>query len=67
MTEPTLSEPLAELDAIRPAIRANLSPAELIEHAIRHGSAQFAANGALCATTAPRTGRSVKDRFIARR
>src|SRR5260370_16974234 len=45
---------------------ANLSPALLVEHAIRSGNGILSAQGALVANTAPRTGRSVKDKFIVR-
>ena len=49
-----------------PRAQANLSAAELVEAALRQGNARLAANGALHAATAPRTGRSVKDKFIVR-
>jgi phosphoenolpyruvate carboxykinase (ATP) len=45
---------------------SNLPPALLVEHAIRAGNGLLSAQGALVADTAPRTGRSVKDKFIVR-
>ncbi len=42
----------------------NLSVPQLVEHAIAHHEAQFAANGALCVETGRYTGRSPCDRFI---
>jgi phosphoenolpyruvate carboxykinase (ATP) len=47
-------------------VHARLSAAELTEHALRRGETQLAANGAVVAFTGTRTGRSPKDRFIAR-
>jgi phosphoenolpyruvate carboxykinase (ATP) len=44
----------------------NLSTPKLVEHAVLAGNAQLSAQGALLAETAPRTGRSVKDKFIVR-
>src|ERR1700730_8058534 len=45
-------------------VHANLSPAELIEHAVRRGEGSFTDSGALNALTGSRTGRSPRDRFI---
>ncbi|MEM7260353.1 MAG: phosphoenolpyruvate carboxykinase (ATP) [Planctomycetota bacterium] len=45
-------------------IHANLSPAALIEEAIRRGEGQLASNGALCCDTGDRTGRSPSDKFL---
>jgi phosphoenolpyruvate carboxykinase (ATP) len=42
----------------------NLTPAELVEFAIRRGEGTLAANGALVCKTGARTGRSPKDRYI---
>jgi len=44
----------------------NLSVPTLIEQALAQGNTQLAANGAICSNTTPRTGRSVKDKFIVR-
>jgi phosphoenolpyruvate carboxykinase (ATP) len=44
----------------------NLSVPLLVEHALTQGNTQLAANGAVCSDTTPRTGRSVKDKFIVR-
>lgn len=46
--------------------RRNLEFAELFEYAIRRGEGLVASNGAFCAVTAPRTGRSPNDKFIVR-
>ena len=45
-------------------INWNLSPAELVEHAIVRKEGELAANGAFAATTGSHTGRSPKDKFI---
>lgn len=42
----------------------NLSPAALVEHAIRHGEGDLSESGALVVRTGSRTGRSAKDKFI---
>ncbi len=42
----------------------NLTPAELIEHALARNEGELAANRALTVNTGKRTGRSPKDRFI---
>jgi len=44
--------------------RRNLRFAELLEYAIRRNEGVLAGNGAFAAITAPRTGRSPKDKFI---
>jgi len=46
-----------------PQVHANTPVVQLIETAIKRGEARLAANGALVATTVPRTGRSPKDKF----
>lgn len=42
----------------------NLTPAELIEHAIKNGEAQFSNSGALDVNTTPYTGRSPNDKYF---
>ena len=56
---PTLSEL-----AIGRTVRANLSTAELYEHAIRAGEGIVAAEGPLVVRTGKHTGRSPKDKFV---
>ncbi|MGA2084797.1 MAG: phosphoenolpyruvate carboxykinase (ATP), partial [Terracidiphilus sp.] len=58
----SLEETLGAL-ASGPQVYANTQVVELIESAIKRGEARLASNGALVATTAPRTGRSPKDKF----
>jgi phosphoenolpyruvate carboxykinase (ATP) len=45
---------------------ANLSPAELTEHAVRRGEALLTDLGAVAALTGKRTGRSPEDKFTVR-
>src|SRR5438874_11673207 len=47
-------------------VHRNLSVDELIEHAIRRGEGQLAANGALVAKTGKYTGRTPKDKYVVR-
>jgi len=44
----------------------NLGPAALYEHALAHGEGRLASHGAFVAVTAPHTGRSPNDKFLAR-
>ncbi len=45
-------------------IHANLSPAALIEQALRRGEGTLTDHGAFTAVTSPHTGRSPKDKFL---
>src|SRR5579872_5216711 len=47
-------------------VHLNLSAPLLVEHAIGRKEAELAAKGAVVGYTAPRTGRSPKDKFIIR-
>ena len=44
----------------------NSPPVRLIERTVARGEVHFAANGALVANTTPHTGRSPKDKYVAR-
>lgn len=44
----------------------NLSPAELVEHAVWRGEGQLSADGSFVAQTAPHTGRSPNDKYTVR-
>ena len=63
----TISKSIDE-SSLRSGVRtkANLSPAVLVEESLMQGNARLTSAGALVADTRPRTGRSVKDRFIVR-
>jgi len=45
-------------------VHLNLTPAELVEHALRNGEGHLTDTGALMADTGQFTGRSPKDRFV---
>ncbi|WP_431357429.1 phosphoenolpyruvate carboxykinase (ATP) [Hymenobacter nitidus] len=45
-------------------VHLNLTPAELVEHALRRGEGTLTDTGALMADTGSFTGRSPKDRFV---
>ncbi|WP_460501004.1 phosphoenolpyruvate carboxykinase (ATP) [Hymenobacter agri] len=45
-------------------VHLNLTPAELVEHALRNGEGHLTDTGALMADTGKFTGRSPKDRFV---
>ncbi len=63
MANLSLAEAVQAL-ASGPQVLANTSVTKLIESALLCGEGRLASNGALVATTAPRTGRSPKDKFI---
>lgn len=59
---------LSRLGITRPgAVHENLSPAALVEHALKNGEGRLAANGALTVDTGRFMGRSPKDKYIVRR
>src|SRR5438270_816880 len=61
-TEPAFDA--AALGILHPGrVHANLSPAALVEHAVRRREGVLTALGALSAFTGSRTGRSPKDKF----
>lgn len=62
------SGPDLETHGLQPRGRLfwNLSPAELVEHAIRRGEGELVDRGPFNAVTAPHTGRSPNDRFVVR-
>jgi phosphoenolpyruvate carboxykinase (ATP) len=45
-------------------IHANLTPPQLLEHAVRRSEGVLTSCGAFTAITAPHTGRSAKDKFL---
>lgn len=54
------------IDGLNPRaqVHRNMAPAELVEHALLRGEGRLSDTGALVVDTAPRTGRSAKDKFI---
>src|SRR6202140_4931370 len=48
-----------------PAVRANLTTPQLLQHAIRRNEGRLSADGALIVRTGVHTGRSVQDKFVA--
>ncbi|HEY3413262.1 MAG TPA: phosphoenolpyruvate carboxykinase (ATP) [Armatimonadota bacterium] len=48
-------------------VYANLSPAELVEEAVKRGQGILAANGAISVDTGEHTGRSPRDKYVVRR
>ncbi|MEA2553950.1 MAG: phosphoenolpyruvate carboxykinase [Fimbriimonadaceae bacterium] len=65
MTSTPVTAPFLDLDKAD-QVHWNLSVDELIEHAIRRGEGQLAANGALVARTGKYTGRTPKDKYVVR-
>ncbi|MBX3385296.1 MAG: phosphoenolpyruvate carboxykinase (ATP) [Phycisphaeraceae bacterium] len=53
-----------KLDLSPSRVKRNLSPARLIEEALRRGEGHLASNGALVCMTGDRTGRSPKDKYL---
>jgi phosphoenolpyruvate carboxykinase (ATP) len=67
----TTTSPTAATERLRPlgfsqtgTVHLNLTPAELVEHALRNGEGHLTDTGALMADTGKFTGRSPKDRFV---
>jgi phosphoenolpyruvate carboxykinase (ATP) len=52
--------------APRGPVHWNLSPAELVEHAVRRSEGVLVDGGPFCAVTTPHTGRSPNDKFVVR-
>ncbi len=50
----------------RRSVSSNLSPAQLVEEALRRGEGALTANGAFVGLTAPHTGRSPGDKYVVR-
>jgi phosphoenolpyruvate carboxykinase (ATP) len=50
----------------REAVHRNLSPAVLLEHAVRRGEGHLTKDGAFVGRTVPHTGRSPDDKFVVR-
>ncbi|HEX2167501.1 MAG TPA: phosphoenolpyruvate carboxykinase (ATP) [Longimicrobiales bacterium] len=50
----------------RRAVHRNLSPAVLIEHAVRRGEGHLTSSGSFVGMTSPHTGRSPDDKFTVR-
>jgi phosphoenolpyruvate carboxykinase (ATP) len=48
------------------AVHRNLSPAVLVEHAVRRGEGRLTGGGAFVGMTSPHTGRSPDDKFVVR-
>lgn len=65
MSSTQVSEASIDLDTAKETYR-NLSPAELVEHAVRNGEGVLAANGAFVARTGKYTGRTPQDKFTVR-
>lgn len=46
------------------AIRENLTPAELVEHAVESGDVRLGSEGQVCVLTGAHTGRAASDKYI---
>ena len=67
MTAATLAYPLDRQGIVTGAtVHANLGTPQLVEHAVRNGEGQLAAEGPLVVETGKHTGRSAKDKYIVR-
>jgi phosphoenolpyruvate carboxykinase (ATP) len=53
-----------DIDAV--TVHRNLSPAVLLEHAVRRGEGRLTSGGAFVGITTPHTGRSPDDKFVVR-
>src|SRR5436190_693579 len=54
-------------EALRPRVRWNLPPEELVREAVANGEGELTREGALAVRTGRYTGRSPKDKFTVRR
>ncbi len=63
-TVPRESLTLVEHGLFPIRIHANLTPAALVEHAIRRSEGQLTDHGAFAAVTSPHPGRSPRDKFL---
>ena len=66
MTQPNRYSSNETLPLVGQAQHFNLPVAQLVEAALSRGEGRLSASGAFNAVTAPRTGRSPKDKFVVR-